>query len=632
MKPTTSFWFATFVVACANVAPPGPAETERLAEARRLVDVHPDAALTITDALLATNPDLREARLLAGEGSLRLCQQGTSTPKNLLLQDAVNHFERGLAGVGENDEPAAFRMLAECHYELGEFERGSADAVRAATGFAATKKPADERRAADATLIAARCDYQRFAAARQIERDEGKPDHRDIVPVSRAVAQLASVAGARFESVRSLYPAEVTIKLASIHQWLGQDTSVIKEFEHGLRTAPQESAIHEAYIQWMIEANQLDALVGSYSRMVRESPDVPLLRWHQGQAVYYRGDKQRNDGNFQGALATYAKARTIFAEYGSLMPIHADATNQWLALCEMSMARTALLSGDAKSAQSHLFAAGDLSSAATEYVDGAPRLVDSLGGHFTGALAAINATLAQSADDALAKTLAFNEAALQRYPDRWGFVYNNAALAARDLGVQKSKQGFEAAAKELWERSYGYYEKAVALSPDDARIVNDCGLMLIYHLNRDFDRARSLFDRAIAVGEAQLDALPKDTEPRERELLEEAIGDAYQNIAVLMREHLGQPFGAYKQYCEQAVRYYPYQRREAADLLRRQGQSEVTSLQRSGAVAQATTAEAATAQGGAAEALAKQAAAIKAKVDAADYDGALTVLDGLAKE
>ena len=87
---------------------------------------------------------------------------------------------------------------------------------------------------------------------------------------------------------------------------------------------------------------------------------------------------------------------------------------------------------------------------------------------------------------------------------------------------------------QLWERSYAHYQKAVELSPDDARIVNDCGLMLIYHLNRDFDRARALFDRAIAVGQAQLDALPRE-EPLHR-------GDAVEVVdlgAELLRQRAG---------------------------------------------------------------------------------------------
>jgi tetratricopeptide (TPR) repeat protein len=155
--------------------------------------------------------------------------------------------------------------------------------------------------------------------------------------------------------------------------------------------------------------------------------------------------------------------------------------------------------------------------------------------------------------------------------------------------------------------------------------------MLIYHLNRDFDRARELFDRAITIGQAQLDALPRrehedSARALERERMEEAVGDAYQNIAVLLKEHLKQPFEAYRPFCENAVRYYPYQRREAASLLRKKGETDIASTQRS------TAGPKAAAQGGAADVLAKVTPAVTAKVGNQDFDGALTVLDGIGKE
>ena len=87
-------------------------------------------------------------------------------------------------------------------------------------------------------------------------------------------------------------------------------------------------------------------------------------------------------------------------------------------------------------------------------------------------------------------------------------------------------------------------------------------------------------DKAIEIGTAQLEAMPEDTPTRERELLEEAVGDAWQNIAVLMREHQDKPFADYRPFCEQAVKYFPYQRREAAALLRNKGESALGSTAR----------------------------------------------------
>ncbi|MCU0863186.1 MAG: hypothetical protein MUC36_05295 [Planctomycetes bacterium] len=638
MKPTTLLWCATVVAACANIASPSADESRRLAEARALLSSDPHQALAVVDSLLATNPGLQSARLVLGEGSLLLARTDAKNAASL-YEDAARNLELGLDGLDADAEPTARKQLAECQYELSRFEDASQNALRAAAAYAAQKEkaPNTRRLAAEAMLIAGRADLQTFVAARKQELDGGSPDQQGRIPVGRDTLGLALAAASRFSAARAEFPGEAATRLATIQQWLGQDDEVVRELESGLRNAPQVTEIHDAYITWMRERGELDALVGSYHRFVRENPSTPILRWHQGRAVYARADRLRQQGNFQGALAAYGNSDKIFQEYLGMAPSHADAANQWRALCQLAMCRTAVEMGDLVAAQEHLYTAAVVSPATTDYRDGVPQLVDSFGGHYTGAVFAIHRALSESADEALAKTLAFNESVLAQQPDRWGFVYNNAALAARDLGVAVAQRGEQSKAMELWERSYRYYSKAVELVPDDARIANDCGLMLSYHLNRDLDRARALFDRAIELGKAQLSALPQaetvPTEEREalaaeRDRLEEAVGDAYQNIAVMMLVHERKDFATYRPFCEEAVKFYPRERREAAALLRSEGRTALDSTARSsssvGAIDQP--------QGGAAEALAKQAAAIEQKRGAQDFDGALLLLDGIAKE
>ncbi|MCB9887728.1 MAG: hypothetical protein H6838_19725 [Planctomycetes bacterium] len=619
MKPTTILWCAAAVAACAQAAHPSDQATQRLAEAQRTLATDPERSLRITDELLAAAPDWRQARLCAAEGSLRLARTGTSTRKDLLLSDAVRNYERGIEGEEPAANPTAWLQLAECHYELGEFVTAADVAGQAATAFLSAK-PANETQAAEAQLLVGRSYYRQFTAARQDELDNKEPDHRGVVVPEKETTRLATGAITAFEAARRQRPGEATTQIALVYQWLGQSQAVIAEYERGIRTAPGEAAIHDAYIAWMDNIGQREAMVGAYGRFVRENPSVPVLRWHQGRALYGRADQLRAEGNFQGAIEGYEKARATFADYGAQMPRHKDSVGQWLALCELSIARTSVEIGDLAGAREHLFAADAASPLTAAEENGRPQLVDSFGQHYAGVAFAIHRATAEIATDPLRATLSFNEALLARHPDRWGWVYNNAALAARDLGVQVAKDGKEQEATQLWERSYALYQKAVVLSPDDARIVNDCGLMLIYHLHRDYGRARELFEQAIAVGQKQLDALPADTDQKERELLEEAVGDAWQNIAVLLRDHEHRPFADYREFCERAVKFYPYQRREAAGMLR------------DGAAQHAPNTADAAAQGGAADAFAKAQKAAKAKADSGDLDGALGELDGVAKE
>lgn len=617
MKPTPFFVCAAAVAACASVDSPTPLEAVRLDEARRLLDSRPEDALAITDDVLRANPGCWKARLIDGEGSLRLVRLGRGRG-DLLLDDAIHAFEKGLGAAPAGSEPEARKLLAECYHDRERYEEGAATARTAAEAFGARNTATDNRLAAEARMLAARCDLRIFAKARRAELDAaGKGTNR--VPASTATMRLASVAAAEFASARTDFPGDAATQIATIHQWLGQDAAAVEELERGIVSTPQETAIHDAYIRWMSATGQYDALVGAYSRFVRGAPDVPVLRWHQGRAIFARADQLRSQGNFQGATTAYQKARATFAEYLAMMPSHAESTNQWLALCDLSIARVATEVGDTKTAEARVLAAARASALTTEYDGDKPRLADSFGSHFTAAVFAVHRALADSGADALVRTLAFNEAVIAQCPDRFGFVHNNAALAARDLGVQRANDGDTKAAKELWERSYRHYEEAVALSPEDARIVNDCGLMLVYHLGRDFDHARALFERAITLGEAQLAALPSGADAAAREPIEEAVGDAYQNIAVLLRDHQKAPLATWRPFCEKAVKYFPYQRREAARFLREDG----------GDAARNT---AAAPQGGAAEVFAKVQSVVADKVKAQDLDGALVALDGIAKE
>ncbi|MEC9046644.1 MAG: hypothetical protein VYA51_01420, partial [Planctomycetota bacterium] len=631
MKPTTPLWCASLLVAaCASIASPTSAEARQLDAIRSMMSNDLDAAATAAEQLLQTNPRLREARLLLAECSLQMANEPSRSGKRFLLIDATRNFDDALKGADGGQWAREWRRCAEAHYALAEYDAGSRAAARSAAAFASKQGLENQAEFATSRLIGALCDYRRFVAARQVELNDGETNAAGVVPASADVLGLAQSAAAAFADARVDHPAEAATKTADIHKWLGQSGEVVRTYEAALTNWPSETAIHDAYITWMTQNGQHDALVGGYRRFVREKPDAPVLRWFEGRAVYTRADRLRSEGNFQGALAIYQKSRDVFGEYLAVMPQHREATEQWLALCDLSMARCAADTGDLDRAASLMFRAAETSPATTAYVDGQPQLVDSFGNHFTGAAFAIHVALTQSPEAALQRTLAFNEQVFAAHPDRWGFVYNNAALAARDLGVQVANDGDDDAAMELWERSYRYYEKAVALSPTDARIVNDCGLMLIYHLDRDFPRARECFDLAIEIGTAQLTALPDDTPARERELLEEAVGDAWQNIAVLMREHQKAPFDDYKRFCEEAVKYFPYQRREAAALLRNRGENALGSTAR--AQLQNRLAGSSRGQGGAAEALKKARAKIDEAVGNEDYDGALNVLDGLSKD
>lgn len=97
--------------------------------------------------------------------------------------------------------------------------------------------------------------------------------------------------------------------------------------------------------------------------------------------------------------------------------------------------------------------------------------------------------------------------------------WNNYALICRDTG--------------LYEESYRAYRKALALLPDDPRIVNDCALILQYHLKRDLDLAERWYIRAEDLARANFAQAENDGDDARVAEQRAILGDALVNLARL---------------------------------------------------------------------------------------------------
>jgi len=98
-------------------------------------------------------------------------------------------------------------------------------------------------------------------------------------------------------------------------------------------------------------------------------------------------------------------------------------------------------------------------------------------------------------------------------PEWW----NNYAFFCRETGQ--------------YEESYTAYSRCIELAPDHARWVNDTGLILLYHLDRDLDHAQELFERAWELGKTACDNPFVSNEDRDDNFL--AYTDAMLNLAQL---------------------------------------------------------------------------------------------------
>ena len=98
-------------------------------------------------------------------------------------------------------------------------------------------------------------------------------------------------------------------------------------------------------------------------------------------------------------------------------------------------------------------------------------------------------------------------------PEWW----NNYAFFCRETGQ--------------YEESYTAYCRCIELAPENARWVNDTGLILLYHLDRDLDHAQELFERAWKLGKEACDNPFVSDESRYENFL--AYTDAMLNLAQL---------------------------------------------------------------------------------------------------
>ena len=77
--------------------------------------------------------------------------------------------------------------------------------------------------------------------------------------------------------------------------------------------------------------------------------------------------------------------------------------------------------------------------------------------------------------------------------------WDYAGLFLRDAGddiVRKQEAPDKEYLRELWERSYAAYQRALSLDPANPQLLNDTAVLLHYYLHRDLDKAMAMYQRA----------------------------------------------------------------------------------------------------------------------------------------
>ena len=331
---------------------------------------------------------------------------------------------------------------------------------------------------------------------------------------------------------------------------------------------------------------------------MKEQPKNATARWFLGRAKMAQAEELRRNDQPGDALGVYGEAIQDWRASARMQPSFTPSCNQSIAGALVGTAALELDEGEVAKADAHLdeafqvwpgiFDRGD--SFGCSYLTLKSRIGRRLLGGDRGWLSA-NATHTEEVTTeqkmaSLRRAVEFHRTLIARHGDHeeyLGFWYNNLGLALRDLGTLQAAakkapveglqdwpgRGAPPEAVASWQEALEAYEKAMTCLPEDSRLVNDCALMLVYHLGRDLPRAEKLFRQAIDLGKGALAAKEAagDLKKEDRNFLEEAVGDAWQNLGLLHFWHDKEKKAALP-FFKEALAYFPYGGRAVTGLIR----------------------------------------------------------------
>ncbi len=528
--------------AAQGTAPP-PVPT--LAEIRAAGDAGDlEGALNMLDKRRVRFPEEAAAWMLFGEDNLafasQVLSQGGGDPGLIegLHADAANAFRK--AGELRPADPAP--------------PAGLARALRAAGDSAGAWKAAEEvirrlgsEEQGDPALLE---EIGRAGLAVTIQAlQAGKPAPGAARQGERALR--AAWAGGRLSAV---------VPLADLLAWVKRPRDARTVLVKALEQHPESQ-------EWIarlknLDANDPNAAVADLEAVHEAVPKDAAILWYLGEAHYRRHQAKRALGDLPAAEEALDAAEKAFLRTQKLEPRYAETCRQWLHLVRTARGWTLREEGRVDEAAEAFLTA----------LEKDPALLEEKADPGTLALG----IYAVVDDDFKAQSLAEMEkarafltrvtAAAAGNPD-WE---NNLGFVCRELGVDAQKRKDADAAARLFQQSWEAYTRAVALSPEDPRLINDRALIAVYYLPDEklFPEAERELHKAIRIGTAKLKELPENVTEEKRHALEEAVGDAWENLAYLDLVRRRQADRA-EGYLDESVKYYPYKARGGVLRLRR---------------------------------------------------------------
>ena len=501
-------------------------------------------ALSLLDQVVMLSPENLDARVLRGELALAL---GQELGDPFFFEDARKEFKLAAQSGDRLDAwVGASRSARFLYYD--RFDRSQIeDAVFSAREAVRIVEEGDT----DLDLLEvlpsrvhAEASFDLYRSARQSEDGE-------------TAASAATETRIALEKCIATRP-EVTwawLQLAGLLEWEGEHAEARDLLRNALSLAPNDPALHTEHARLSRAIGSYEEVVSAYAHFLKEHPDSPLGGWYYAVDSFELALSALNADldareQFRAAEEAFMIVRTQEATYS-------ESCLGYEVMCRAGAGLAMFKAGEVAAAQRSFLSMEELFQGGLSWkiegrmLSGLAYLDYVVGHHYQRQLDEKLPAKERLASLLEAATLA---SFLHGYAPGDGRRANDAGFLNRDAGVELEREArrvlraslSEANPEELEKRSSSLYSLArghmnasadayavaAMLLPDDARVVNDTGLILTYYLQRNLEQATQHLMLAIKVGRAQLEAVAAGTAEEDKDTIT-AVGDAYQNLGYL---------------------------------------------------------------------------------------------------
>lgn len=416
-------------------------------------------------------------------------------PIQMSLEDAVQFLEKATKADPELARDA-FVPLAEAAWYCQKL-----DVARSAAEAATKRAPKD----GDAQLMLGKVAFSQFSAAKDDESRKAEADSA-WEAAKGAFTHALQIYGMPKDAAETDKLASANLNLGHAFAWKERWSEAELAYAAALVVKP--SAVDLAQVQRALGGERFLVTVEAALPKLSEQPnanpaDVAALTWWVGWARL----EQKQYEKAEEALAAAVAKKPEFLNSWYFLAVAREGKK------DMEGALGALR----KYAEAD---AEDLGVMLLKDPDTSIRVIDQL--------------VAWCAEKGRLVDAAFlSELESGIYPNESRY-WNNAGLFWRD-GGEAVQKGSEPDAKkksaELFEKSWRAYSKALELEPENPALLNDAAVILHYYLDRDLDKAKSMYKKA--AERAKVELAKPDLSKELRDLYETALRDSTNNLAKL---------------------------------------------------------------------------------------------------